>query len=140
MIDLSIEMESLTKSLVRIKSVNGTTGERDIAEFILRWLQALPYFAAHPEQAFAQPITGDALGRENVFAYVRGTKAGGDASRAILWHGHIDTVGTEDFGALEPYATEPDELLERLLAGGLPEAVRTDLATGDGCPGAARAT
>ena len=77
----------------------------------------------------------EALGRENVFAYVRGTKAGGDASRAILWHGHIDTVGTEDFGALEPYATEPDELLERLLAGGLPEAVRTDLATGDWMPG-----
>ena len=85
MIDLSIEMESLTKSLVCIKSVNGTTGERDIAEFLLHWLRTLPYFAAHPAQAFAQPIAaGDALGRENVFAYVRGTKAGGDAVFLVL--------------------------------------------------------
>ena len=129
--DISTEIEALTKSLVRIKSVNGTKGERKIAEYILRWLQKLPYFKAHPEQAFGQIIGGDALGRANVFAYVRGTKAGGDASRTILWHGHIDTVGTEDFGALEPFATEPDALLEKLLAGDLPEAVRTDLATGD---------
>jgi len=129
--DVSTEIEALTKSLVRIKSVNGTKGEREIAEFILRWLQTLPYFKAHPEQAFGQRIGGDALGRANVFAYVRGTKAGGDASRTLLWHGHIDTVGTEDYGALEPFATEPDLLLEKLRAGDLSEAVRTDLATGD---------
>lgn len=129
-LDFSAEMEALTKDLVRVKSVNGTAGERAIAEFIFRWLCGLPYFGAHPERACMQPIEGDVLGRANVFACVRGTKAG-DAKRAILWHGHIDTVGTEDFGALEPYATDPDALLQRLLAGDLPDAVRRDLATGD---------
>ena len=40
-INLSNEIESLTKSLVQIKSVNNTTGERDVAEFLLGWLRAL---------------------------------------------------------------------------------------------------
>ena len=135
--DFSTEMESLTKSLVRIRSVNGTAGEREVAEFILRWLRSFPYFTVYPERAFAQEIPGDALGRENVFAYVHGTKAAKDGTsrKAIVWHGHIDTVGTEDFGALEPWAHDPDALLEKLLASDLPDAVRKDLATGDWMPG-----
>ncbi|MDY6267665.1 MAG: M20/M25/M40 family metallo-hydrolase [Selenomonadaceae bacterium] len=135
--DFSTEMESLTKSLVRIRSVNGTAGEREVAEFILRWLRSFPYFTVYPERAFAQEIPGDALGRENVFAYVHGTKAAKDGTsrKAIVWHGHIDTVGTEDFGALEPWAHDPDALLEKLLASDLPDAVRNDLATGDWMPG-----
>ena len=114
-VDFSKEMEALTKDLVGIRSVNGTAGEREVAEFILRWLRSFPYFAAHPERAFTQEIPGDRLGRENVFAYVHGTKkAGTGPRRTLVWHGHIDTVGTEDFGALEPWANDPDALLEKL--------------------------
>lgn len=136
-LDFSAEMEALTKDLVGIRSVNGTAGEREVAEFILRWLRSFPYFAAHPERAFTQEIPGDRLGRENVFAYVHGTKEAGTGPRkTLVWHGHIDTVGTEDFGALEPWANDPDKLLEKLLAEpDLPAAVRSDLATGDWMPG-----
>lgn len=135
-IDFSAEMEALTKDLVGIRSVNGTAGEREVAEFILRWLRSFPYFAAHPERAFTQEIPGDRLGRENVFAYVHGTKKAEGPRKTLVWHGHIDTVGTEDFGALEPWANDPDKLLEKLLAEpDLPAAVRSDLATGDWMPG-----
>ena len=72
-VDFSKEMEALTKDLVGIRSVNGTAGEREVAEFILRWLRSFPYFTTHPERAFAQEIPGDGRGRENVFAYVHGT-------------------------------------------------------------------
>ena len=122
--------------LVGIRSVNGTAGEREVAEFILRWLRSFPYFAAHSERAFAQEIPGDTLGRENVFAYVHGTKKAEGPRKTLVWHGHIDTVGTEDFGTLEPWANDPDKLLEKLLAEpDLPAAVRSDLATGDWMPG-----
>ena len=108
-VDFSKEMEALTKDLVGIRSVNGTAGEREVAEFILRWLRSFPYFAAHPERAFTQEIPGDRLGRENVFAYVHGTKkAGTGPRRTLVWHGHIDTVGTEDFGALESVKAASD--------------------------------
>lgn len=139
-LDFSAEMEALTKDLVGIRSVNGTAGEREVAEFILRWLRSFPYFAAHPERAFTQEIPGDRLGRENVFAYVHGTKKAEGPRKTLVWHGHIDTVGTEDFGALEPWANDPDKLLEKLLAEpDLPAAVRTISRRATGCSAAAPA-
>ena len=126
---LAKETESLTKRLVRTGSVNGTAGEADIADEIYGYFSALPYFQAHPENLWTTPLAGDKLARKNVFALVRGEKAG--SANTVILHGHTDTVGIEDFGALSPWAFEPDALAEKLRARPLPASVAVDLASGD---------
>lgn len=69
---LEEKTETLTRFLVSIKSLNGTSGERDIADHISQILKSFPYFRKHPERVWEQPIPGDPLGRKNVFALVTG--------------------------------------------------------------------
>lgn len=131
--ELFDEIEELTRRLVAVRSVNGTSGEREVADFLERELRSIPYWAAHPEQVIRQELPGDALGRANIFAWLHGTKR--ESNRTILLHGHIDTVGIEDFGQLEPWATDCEQLLEKLLALDLPQTMRAELESGDWLPG-----
>lgn len=122
------EMEQLTKELVEIASVNGSVGERKVAEHLETYFREISYFKEHPKQVMLQELKDDELHRKNVFAYIKGGKSSG---KTLIFHGHIDTVGVEDFGALEPCAFSPDELLEQMKKLELPEAVRADLESGD---------
>ena len=123
------KMEQLTKALVEIPSVNTTTGERDVAIYIEQYLRNIPYFKEHSDQVIVQKLKNDALDRRNVLAYVKGTKA--ESSKTIILHGHTDTVGTEDYGILEPFAYHPDELIKEMLKLNLSEEVQLDLESGD---------
>lgn len=160
------EILDLTKSLVGIKSVNGTAGERKVADYIYAYFSDMPYFKAHPENLFFQPIPDDPLERGSVVAVVEGIakdtaeavpgpsvaipddhpdRTGSSAwrrdenpkavkslyKRTLLLHGHIDTVGTEDFGPLEQFCTDPDMLCEKMKEVELPQEVRADLESGD---------
>lgn len=66
------EIKELTMHLVSIPSMNGTRGERDIADAIEAYLRAIPYFAAHPELVITQDLKDDPLGRRNVMALLKG--------------------------------------------------------------------
>ena len=66
--DMSKEIEKLTKDLVSIGSVNGTAGEKEIAQFIENYLREIPYFKEHSDQIIIQELKGDKLNRRNVFA------------------------------------------------------------------------
>lgn len=122
--------EKLTKELVGIKSVNGCNdGERRIADYLEDYLKKIPYFKEHPDNIIKQEIPGDNLNRCNVFAYITGKK--NKSNKTIIWHGHIDTVGTEDYGELEQYATDCDKLLEEILKLNLSKEIRNDLQSGD---------
>ena len=125
------EMETLTKQLVSISSVNSEPeGEAKIAEFIYGYFKNLPYFQEHPEYLCTIPLKNDPLQRKNVFALLRGTA--GDYKDTILFHGHIDTVGVEDFGHFKEYAFDCDKLLDAMLASNdIPEVLRKDIETGD---------
>ena len=127
--ELFEEIKALTKRLVSIPSMNGTAGERDIADAIEEYLRAIPYFAAHPELVIVQDLKGDPLGRRNVMALLKG----GDGSErdTILLHGHIDTVDVDDFGKYKPYAFDCDKLAEVFRDAALPEDARRDLESGD---------
>lgn len=107
-IELQEQVEALTDALVRTLSVNGTAGEVEIAGQIEAMLRSFPYFHAHPDQIWSQKLPGDALGRKNVFARIKGS---GGSKRTVIFHSHIDTVGISDYGNLEPLANKPDELL-----------------------------
>ncbi|MEE8817273.1 MAG: M20/M25/M40 family metallo-hydrolase [Lachnospiraceae bacterium] len=123
------EVRTLTKQLVRIQSINNTSGEKDIADFIEGWFRKLPYLQKHPENLIIAPIPGDPLGRKSVLALLAGERD--DNNRTVLLHGHIDTVGLEGYNELAPYACDPDALAVHLADADLPDEVRKDLESGD---------
>ncbi len=107
------ETLALTKEFVGIPSVNGTTGERDMAQHMAAYLETLPYMKEHPAQLICQPLRNDPYGRLNVIALALGN---GTSKDTILLHGHCDTVRVEDYGSLMPYAFDCDALPEKIRA------------------------
>ncbi|MDQ0199427.1 M20/M25/M40 family metallo-hydrolase [Neobacillus ginsengisoli] len=102
-------VEMLTRELVKINSINGTSGEVEVADFIKESLLSFPYFQQHPSQVWEQLIPNDPLGRKNIFAFVKGN---GDSQETLIFHAHMDTVGIEDFGHLKEHALDSDKLVK----------------------------
>lgn len=127
--ELLEEIKALTEKLVAIPSVNGTSGERAIADAIEAYLRDIPYFQAHPELVITQELKDDPLHRHNVMALLKG--GDGTERDCIMLHGHIDTVDVDDYGKYKPYAFDCAKLAEALQSAELPEEVRRDLASGD---------
>lgn len=123
------EIRKLTEQMVAIASVNGTRGEGELADFLLETLRQIPYFKAHPEYVFFVPLKEDPYGRKNVFALLKGER--GTKPDTIVLHGHMDTVGVEDFGSLKSYAFDSGKLPELLASLPLADEVRNDLESGD---------
>ncbi|MGM9613503.1 MAG: M20/M25/M40 family metallo-hydrolase [Butyricicoccus sp.] len=123
------EIKALTMRLVAVPSMNGTRGERDIADTIEAYLREIPYFAAHPELVITQDLANDRLGRRNVMALLKG--GDGTLADTILLHGHIDTVDVADYGKYQPFAFDCAGLAEALRDAELPEEVRRDLESGE---------
>lgn len=141
MMRIDREIYDLARQLVQIPSINGTRGERAIGEFIETWFRRIPYYQEHPQDLIIQRIPGDPLERRSVLAILRGTKNGVQSREKIpslLLHGHTDTVGITDYGALADYATKPDALTQLLKSDtgiSLPEDARRDLLSGEYCFG-----
>ena len=104
---LAGQVETITRKLVSIPSVNGTEGEANVADFIKQTLHTFPYFKQHPLNVWEQPIPGDPFGRKNIFALIHGKST---SRKTIIFHSHMDTVGIEDFGSLKKDALNPDAL------------------------------
>ena len=96
-----------------ISSVSPGPGETVAATEALRLLRAGGLDEAYAESGL-EALAGDPHGRSIAYALIRGA---GDSTVVLL--GHLDTVGTSDFGSLEPIALDPDALagaFEELLA------------------------
>ncbi|WP_170006562.1 M20/M25/M40 family metallo-hydrolase [Bacillus fonticola] len=120
--------ELLTKTLVSQQSYNGTEGERAKAQWLYDFLQSVPYFRQHPDQLWLQDIREDPFFRQNVWVYVPATSP---TKKTVLFHAHIDTVGTEDYGAIQQIAHQPDKLLPYFQEK-IPEGeIRTEALSGD---------
>ncbi len=104
------EVRDYTRDLVGIRSVNPSTGEDAVAERVLDLLRRGGLTGAYSAIGL-DPIEGDLHGRHNGFAFVRGA-----SPRTIVLLGHVDTVGTGDYGELEPWALDPDGLAAREAA------------------------
>jgi arginine utilization protein RocB len=91
--------------------VTETDGERAFAEHLAGVLRTIPYFQAHPECLRVIQTRDDFRVRANVFALV---KRGGP--RTVVMAGHYDVVSTANYGALEPWAHDPEALLPRMIA------------------------
>lgn len=132
--DEALRIEDLTKALVRINSINGTEGEKDIGLFLEKRLREIPYFKEHPDQVITKVLDNDPLERRSVFALLKGH---GDSEKTVILHGHTDTVGLSGYGKLTDFACDPDRLAEemvRLYDLGmldLSDEVRADLKSGN---------
>ncbi|WP_035351660.1 M20/M25/M40 family metallo-hydrolase [Fictibacillus gelatini] len=125
---LAEQVETITKKLISIPSVNGTKGEVNVADFIQQTLFTFPYFKQHPMNVWAQPIPGDPLGRKNIFAFIRGKYA---SPKTVIFHAHIDTVGIEDYGSLKKDALNPDALEAFFSNYSFDQQVQHDARSGD---------
>jgi len=103
-------VRALTLALTRQRSVTNTNGETVFGPWLYDQLREWPYFQAHPECLRLERTLDDRRDRYNLFARVRGA-----GRRAVALCGHYDTVDVDGYGDLEPYATDPEELLPRLI-------------------------
>ena len=124
------EIENLTLELVRIPSLNNSVGEKLIVESIAGYFRGLDYFKEHADYVWEVPLKNDPYGRKNVFAFVKGEN--GHHADTVVLHGHIDTVGVDDYGQLASYAFDPMVLAEKFKEiTYLPADARADLESGD---------
>ncbi len=102
--DWYAQVKSLTTRLVNIRSVSPGQGEIQVARAVLNMLQEDGLEQAYTALGL-DPLVGDTWGRQNACAFLRGSSL-----HTIILLGHIDTVDTKDYGALEPFALDPDAL------------------------------
>lgn len=122
------QIEKIARTLVSVKSVNGSNGETDIAGKLEEILRSFPYFKEHPDFVWTQTLKKDVLGRKNVFAFL---ESGNAAAQTVIYHGHMDTVGINDFGAIADHALDPDFLQHYFKQYDRDSEVREDAASGD---------
>lgn len=134
MSDVWGDARALALRLTERRSVNGTPDETSFAPFLRGVIAEAGYFEQHPDNLWLQPIDGDPLGRSAVIAFVRGV-----GRLTVVLTGHFDTIPTTDYGTLEPSATNPLDLLpklvERLRATGEDAQALVDLSSGRFLPG-----
>ena len=112
--DIGAKIKTLAVELTQIRSVVGTSGENDVAKKVYETLAELDYFRLHPDNLRLLPVREDELGRNGVFALIEGSR--NHSKKTLLCIGHIDTVGVADYGGLQPIATDPAALKEKLAA------------------------
>ncbi len=130
-LDCFEEVKKLTEELVAIPSVVGSLGgETAVVDYIQNWYRSLPYFQEHPEQTIRVRTKNDAVDRCSAITWIRGKK--GDARRAVILMGHVDTVGVDDYGDICDFAFDTEVLPEKLReAFDLPQDVLEDLESGE---------
>jgi arginine utilization protein RocB len=89
-------------------------------------ISSFPYFKHHPERVWLQEVPNDPIGRKNVFAFVKGA-----SSKTVVFHAHYDTVGTDDYGALQDMAHDPDFLQKFFMDYEGEEKVKEDALSGN---------
>jgi arginine utilization protein RocB len=96
-----------TLRLVGIRSVSPSAAENDVAREIIHILGEDGLESTYVTLGL-DPIEDDQYGRANAYAFLRGA-----SPHTVVLLGHIDTVPTADYGALEDDALDPQALHER---------------------------
>lgn len=111
-----------TLRLVHVRGISPHQTENNVAQVILDLLTEENFADAYTSVGL-DPLENDPYQRHNVYAFLRG-----ESKRTLVLLGHFDTVDTQDYGPLEPWALDPEALVERqdeLLA--LVPELRADL-------------
>ena len=99
---LGQKIRELTDRLVRIDSSN-SYGQRELGEFLAGRLREVDYVRQYPDSL--QQIQADLPG--NPFALLALYRAPPGTRETIVFCGHIDTVGVEEFGPKPEIAFDP---------------------------------
>ena len=120
------QLRSLLGEIVSWKSMTLSEGERQFPAKLHAKLQNLEYFQQFPDYLSTHEAD---LRRKFLTALYKHP----DAKETICLISHFDTVNTEEYGILEPLATQPEELTKVLLERQetFQEEVREDLVSGD---------
>lgn len=120
------QLRSLLGEIVSWKSMTLSEGERQFPAKLHAKLQNLEYFQKFPDYLSTHEAD---LRRKFLTALYKHP----DAKETICLISHFDTVNTEEYGILEPLATQPEELTKVLLERQetFQEEVREDLVSGD---------
>jgi arginine utilization protein RocB len=119
-------LRELLCEVVSWKSTTLTDGEREFPFRLQAKLQELAYFQENPNYLGLHDAD---LGRKFLTALYKHP----EAKETIVLISHFDTVNTEEYGDLEVFAYQPEELT-KLLHGRieeLPEDVQRDLKSGE---------
>lgn len=123
------DTRQLTLDLVAIPSVNGSSGESAVVEYLYERLKRHRAYREGRLRLFVIPAMDDPLSRPVLIAHAPKRRNAAHTARevkpnitgndrgAVLLFGHVDTVGTADFGPLEPLAFQPLALTERIQSG-----------------------
>ena len=119
-------LRALLCELVNWESRTTTDGEKAFPHRLAEKLRSLPYFETYPDQL---ELHDAGLGRNSVTALYKNQSA----TDTIVLISHFDTVWTEEYGALEPFAFHPEELTAKLHEHKeeLPEEALADLESGE---------
>ncbi|MGE3876824.1 MAG: M20/M25/M40 family metallo-hydrolase [Parvibaculaceae bacterium] len=119
--------------LTQWRSVTGTREECAFPGLLAALMGQHAYFKAHPDHLRVEPLN-DGSERANLIALVHGS-----GSRTVVLTGHFDTVPFDDYGALMPYACDPEFLLplaiDRLKQTGEDAQALADFESGNYLPG-----
>ncbi|WP_339227489.1 M20/M25/M40 family metallo-hydrolase [Oceanobacillus sp. FSL K6-2867] len=120
------KLRALLGEVVSWKSMTLSEGERQFPAKLQAKLQDLTYFQKHPDQLALHEAD---LRRKFLTALYKHP----EAEETICLLSHFDTVNTEEYGSLEPLATQPEELTKVFLESqeGLPKDVKRDLQSGN---------
>ncbi|WP_223594499.1 M20/M25/M40 family metallo-hydrolase [Neobacillus bataviensis] len=119
-------LRKLLCEVVSWKSMTLTEGEREFPSKVQAKLAEVTYFRENPN--YLELHDAD-LGRRFLTALYKHPSA----KETIVLISHFDTVNTEEYGDLEEYAYQPEELTQLLLTrkNELPEDARNDLQSGE---------
>lgn len=122
---LKEQIEWMTRELIQKESYNGTEGEKEKALFLYETIRSFPYFRKNSDAVWLQELENG--NRFNVWALIKRE----NKNNTILYHAHIDTVGTEDFGGIQPIAHQPEKLQAYFSTFDGEEEVRVDAQSGE---------
>ncbi|HLX38954.1 MAG TPA: M20/M25/M40 family metallo-hydrolase, partial [Ktedonobacteraceae bacterium] len=100
-------VRNYTVRLVNVRGISPHQTENNVAQAVLDLLTE-EHFTNVYTSVGLDPLENDAYQRHNVYAFLRG-----ESKRTLVLLGHFDTVDTQDYGPLEPWALDPAALVER---------------------------
>jgi len=116
----------LLTEMVAINSRTNTEQERQIEDYLYGVLCGLDYFKENGTHFGQIALPGDSCGRRIVYGLVKGK-----SNKTVVLMNHHDVVGTEVYGALEPYAFNVSELEKKMRTELLDEDTHKDLVSGE---------
>lgn len=96
-----------TARLVNVRGISPQQAENNVAQTVLDLLTVEDFADAYTTSGL-DPLENDPYQRHSVYAFLRG-----ESKHTLVLLGHFDTVDTQDYGPLEPWALDPEALAER---------------------------